>query len=95
VVSLGLLPPGDSPFPGNLVVTRELDLVGAFRFHGELREVLAALADGSLAADAAVTHTIPFGRAVEAFELAADPQRSCKVLLDLADRATEPAGGPR
>jgi L-idonate 5-dehydrogenase len=83
VVSLGLLPPGDSPFPGNLVVTREIELVGAFRFHRELHEVLEALADGRLAAGPVVTHVLPVTDLAEAMPLAGDAARSCKVLLDL------------
>jgi L-idonate 5-dehydrogenase len=83
VVSLGLLPPGDSPFPGNLVVTREIELVGAFRFHRELYEVLEALADGRLAAGPVVTHVLPVTDLAEAMPLAGDAARSCKVLLDL------------
>jgi L-idonate 5-dehydrogenase len=83
VVSLGLLPPGDSPFPGNLVVTREVELVGAFRFHRELYDVLDALADGRLATGPVVSHVLPVTDLAEAMPLAGDAARSCKVLLDL------------
>jgi L-idonate 5-dehydrogenase len=88
VVTLGLQPPGEVPVPANLVVTRELELIGTFRFHAELPQVLAALADGSLRADPVVTHVLPLtdaDRAAEAFALAGDPARSGKVLLDLGD----------
>ncbi|MFC5830983.1 L-idonate 5-dehydrogenase [Nonomuraea insulae] len=82
VVLVGLLPPGDAPFPGNLVVTRELTVSGAFRFGGEFDEALALLADG-LPVDAVVTATVPLADARTAFALAADRRRACKVLLDL------------
>ena len=88
VVTLGLLPPGDVPFPGNLVVTRELELVGTFRFDHEIHDVLAALADGSLVTGPVVTHTVPLTDAAAALELAGDSRRSGKVLLDLTDAAT-------
>lgn len=85
VVGLGLLPPGDSPVAANTVITRELRLVGSFRFDTELAEVLGALADGRLPVDPVVTSVLPVedtGQLTEAFGLAADPARSCKVLLD-------------
>jgi L-idonate 5-dehydrogenase len=88
VVTLGLLPPGDVPFPGNLVVTREIELVGTFRFDHEIHDVLAALADGSLVTGPVVTHVLPVAQAAEALELAGDPRRSGKVLLDLTDPTT-------
>lgn len=85
VVGLGLLPPGDTPVPANAVITRELRLVGSFRFDTELGEVLQALADGRLPVDPVITSVLPAARTSEAFELASDPARSCKVLLDFAD----------
>jgi L-idonate 5-dehydrogenase len=84
VVTLGLLPPGDSPFPGNLVVTREIELVGTFRFQRQqLVAVLAAMADGSLHTGPVVTHVLPVEAVAQAFPLAADTAGSGKVLLDL------------
>ncbi|GGK80591.1 L-idonate 5-dehydrogenase [Streptomyces flaveus] len=88
VVGLGLLPPGDTPVAANAMITRELRLVGSFRFDTELGEVLRALADGRLPVGPVVTSVLPVARTGEAFELAADPARSCKVLLDFADPTT-------
>lgn len=88
VVGLGLLPPGDTPVAANAVITRELRLVGSFRFDTELADVLAALADGRLPADPVVTSVTPVGQVAEAFALAADPARSCKVLLDFGTART-------
>ena len=44
-------------------------------------EVVARLADGSLAAGPVVTHRFPLEQALEAFGVAADATRSSKVLL--------------
>ncbi|MDG9709472.1 L-idonate 5-dehydrogenase [Streptomyces sp. DH10] len=85
VVGLGLLPPGDTPVAANALITRELRLVGSFRFDTELIEVLPALADGRLPAEPVVTSVLPVAHMQEAFELAADPARSCKVLLDFGE----------
>ncbi|MFE4578428.1 L-idonate 5-dehydrogenase [Streptomyces chartreusis] len=81
VVQLGMLPPGQSPFAGNLVVSREIELRGAFRFDTEFDAALELLAvEGSF--DELVSAVVPVRRAEEAFALAADRSRSCKVLLD-------------
>ncbi|MCF2434295.1 zinc-binding dehydrogenase [Streptomyces thinghirensis] len=44
VVMVGLLPNGDQPVPIAHAITRELRLVGSFRFNDEIDEVIAALA---------------------------------------------------
>ncbi|MFC8516885.1 L-idonate 5-dehydrogenase [Streptomyces sp. NPDC057257] len=81
VVQLGMLPPGQSPFAGNLVVSREIELRGAFRFDGEFDAALELLA-AEPSFDALVSAVIPVGEAESAFALAADRSRSCKVLID-------------
>ncbi|WP_153038928.1 zinc-binding dehydrogenase, partial [Rathayibacter tanaceti] len=82
VVMVGLLPSGEQPALISLAITRELRLIGSFRFVDEIDEVLAALADGTLAVEPVVTQVLPLDRALEAFELARDATRSSKVLLD-------------
>ncbi|MFJ3592747.1 L-idonate 5-dehydrogenase [Streptomyces sp. NPDC090231] len=81
VVMVGLLPAGEQPVPMSVAVTRELELVGSFRFNDEIDEVIAALADGSLVVDAVITHEYPISEAMEAFAMAKDASRSSKVLL--------------
>ncbi|WLW58687.1 L-idonate 5-dehydrogenase [Streptomyces sp. YU58] len=83
LVQLGMLPPGPSPFAGNLVVSREIELRGAFRFDGEFDEALALLATEP-AFDELISAVVPVRDAESAFALAADRSRSCKVLLDFA-----------
>jgi L-iditol 2-dehydrogenase/L-idonate 5-dehydrogenase len=82
VVMVGLLPSGPQPVPVSLAITRELELVGSFRFNGEIDEVIAALADGSLHTDPVVTHEFPVSQALAAFAVARDAAVSGKVLLD-------------
>lgn len=81
IVQLGLLPPGNTPFAGNVLVTREITLVGAFRFDTEFGEALSLLA-GRLHVDPIITQIYPLTSVIEAFELAGDRRRACKVLLD-------------
>ncbi|MGW9415911.1 L-idonate 5-dehydrogenase [Arthrobacter cupressi] len=84
VVMVGLLPTGPQPVFISLAITRELELLGSFRFNGEIDEVIAALADGSLQVDPVVTHEFTLDRGLEAFEVAKNSAQSGKVLLDFA-----------
>lgn len=81
VVMLGLQRHGDVAAPLATAITRELSLIGSFRFGSEFDEVIAALADGSLVVDGIVTHVLPAERALEAFAVAGDAAASSKVLL--------------
>ncbi|MEU6668870.1 L-idonate 5-dehydrogenase [Streptomyces sp. NPDC046727] len=81
VVQLGMLPAGPTPFAGNLVVSREIELRGSFRFDTEFQDALELLAArGEF--DGLVSAVVPVGEAESAFALAADRGRSCKVLLE-------------
>jgi L-idonate 5-dehydrogenase len=82
VVQVGSLPPGDTAFAGNVLMTRELTLTGAFRFDHEFDTAIALLA-GGLTVDPIVTHAFPLAEAGTAFELATDRKLASKVLLDL------------
>ncbi len=84
VVQLGMLPPGRTPFAGNLVVSREIELRGAFRFDTEFDAALELLA-AEASFDGLVSAVVPVRDAEAAFTLAADRSQSCKVLLDFGD----------
>lgn len=81
VVMVGLLPSGEQPALISLAITRELELVGSFRFNDEIDEVITALADGSLDVSAIVTHEYDVEDALGAFETAKNSAESGKVLL--------------
>lgn len=81
VVMVGLLPSGEQPALISLAITRELELVGSFRFAGEIDDVIAALADGSLMVAPVVSHEFAVEDALEAFAMAKDSAVSGKVLL--------------
>ncbi|WP_405217640.1 zinc-binding dehydrogenase [Agrococcus sp. Ld7] len=85
VVMLGLQRAGDVSVPMATAITRELTLVGSFRFNDELDAVLAALADGSLDAEAVISHELPIGDGLRALEIARDAAVSSKVLLAFSD----------
>lgn len=81
IVMVGLLPSGEQPALVSLAITRELELVGSFRFNDEIDEVLEALADGTLDVSAIVTHEYGVSDALAAFETARNSAESGKVLL--------------
>ena len=68
----------------SLAITRELDLLGSFRFNDEIDDVIAALADGSLHIAPVITHEFPLSRGLEAFDVARNSAESGKVLLNFA-----------
>jgi L-idonate 5-dehydrogenase len=82
VVMVGLLPSGPQPVFISLAITRELDLLGSFRFNDEIDDVITALADGSLHIGPVITHEFPLSRGLEAFDVARNSARSGKVLLN-------------
>jgi len=82
IVQLGLGDP--APLPINTIVAKELELRGSFRFHGEFALAVDLMAKQLVDVRPLVTATLPFERAIEAFELASDRSRSMKVQLAFA-----------
>lgn len=95
VVMVGLPPTGDQPVPLSLAISREIDLVGSFRFLDPMDEVLAALADGSLRVDPVITHVFGVEASEEAFRIAGDAGISGKVLLDFGAPSADPREASR
>ena len=79
VVQLGL--GGDVSLPQNLVVAKELEIRGSFRFHAEFALAVRLINEGRIDLRPMVTGIYPLEQAREAFELASDRGRSMKVLL--------------
>jgi L-idonate 5-dehydrogenase len=86
VVQVGMLP--NEPRPVNLApfISKEVALLGAFRFLDEIDDAVALL-DARPELEQIVTDVLPLERAVEAFELARDSRRSSKVVVSLGDPA--------
>jgi L-idonate 5-dehydrogenase len=68
-------------------------LLGSFRFDSELDDAVALLA-ARPELDAVISHTLPLHDAIRAFELAADPARSSKVVLRLGGPGGGGSAGP-
>lgn len=75
---------GQFTLPMNVVVAKEFDLRGSFRFHEEFDWAVAMIGSGQIDLSPLLTATIPVDRALEAFDLAADKSQAIKVQLDFA-----------
>jgi L-idonate 5-dehydrogenase len=79
VVQVGL--GGDMTLPINLIVAKELQLRGTFRFNSEFQLAVELMGKGLIDVKPLLTATVPFEQAVEAFELASDRSQAVKVQL--------------
>ena len=85
VVQLGL--GGDVNVPQNMVVAKELEIRGSFRFHAEFALAVQILNERRLDFAPVITHSFAMTEALAAFELASDRRRAMKVLIDFAATA--------
>jgi L-idonate 5-dehydrogenase len=82
IVQVGL--GGAVSLPINVLVNREFELRGTFRFHAEFAQAAHLIATGRVNVRPLISATLPFTQAVEAFQLASDRSRAMKVQLDFA-----------
>lgn len=79
IVQVGTLPHDGMQFPANLVMQREIDYRGAFRWGMEFDWAVDCLAHRRIDVRPLLTRQFALGDAVEAFKLAADKTRATKV----------------
>jgi L-idonate 5-dehydrogenase len=91
LVQVGMLPPGLTSAPLNPLISREITLIGSFRFHREFAWAAQLLASGRIDVTPILSARLPFSRAQEAFVLAADRGRAVKVSL-LPDDPSDDSG---
>ncbi len=87
VVQLGL--GGDVSLPQNVVVAKELEIRGSFRFHAEFALAVRLINEGRIDMRPMVTRAFPIDQAREAFELASDRTRAMKVMLEFGEAKAE------
>jgi L-idonate 5-dehydrogenase len=85
VVQLGL--GGDIALPINIVVTREIEIRGTFRFDAEFDLAVDLMNRRRIDVKPLMTATLPFTEARTAFELAGDRSRAVKVHLAFGEGA--------
>jgi L-idonate 5-dehydrogenase len=81
VVQVGMLGGPSADVPVNRFVSREVDLLGAFRFDSEYGAAVHELATGLIDVSSLLTHTYKMTAANDAFLMAADRSQSMKVHL--------------
>jgi L-idonate 5-dehydrogenase len=72
---------GDMMLPMNMIVAKEFDLRGSFRFEPEFALAVELMGKGLIDVKPLITATLPFSDARAAFDLASDKARSMKVQL--------------
>jgi L-idonate 5-dehydrogenase len=84
IVQVGMLPPGTAAVPVNVLQTREIELVGAFRANDEFRHAVDAIVSGAIDVTPILSGTYPLAEAVAALEHAGDRSRVVKLHLAIA-----------
>jgi L-idonate 5-dehydrogenase len=72
---------GDVNLPISGLVGKEIELRGSFRFHPEFETAVRVIVEGLVDVRPLLSAILPLERAVEAFDLATDKDRSVKVQL--------------
>ena len=79
LVQLGL--GGDIPLAQNVVVGKEIQIRGSFRFHSEFELAVSLINQHRVDVRQLLSETLPVDDAARAFELASDRSKSMKVQL--------------
>jgi len=83
IVQLGMLPPGNTPIPVNVLQSREIDLVGAFRAHTEFDLAVELITRGEIDVSPILSGTFALAEAITAFQRAGDRNSVVKLHIDL------------
>ncbi len=81
IVQLGFLP-DKIQIPGNLIMTKELRLLGSFRYANKFDIALHMIASGKINVKPLVSQIIPFDSLVEGIELASSGKNVIKVMIE-------------
>lgn len=81
IVQVGMLPAGTAPVPVNVLQSREIELVGAFRAHDEFRLAVDLIVSGAIDVKPILSGTYPLSQAARVFELAGDRAKVVKLHL--------------
>jgi len=72
---------GDVALPLNLIVAKEIEMRGSFRFHEEFGLAVDLINKARVDVSPLLTSVIPLAQAIDAFELAGDKSQSMKVQI--------------
>ena len=82
LVQIGTLP-NEISIPGNVIMAKELNVLGAIQYSTEFEEVLELLSEGRLEIADVNTHQFPFERTADALATAIEGPESLKVQVRL------------
>jgi L-idonate 5-dehydrogenase len=85
IVQIGMLPPGTTSIPVNLLQTREIKFIGAFRAHNEFALAVKLIVSKRMDASAILSGTYALSDARSAFLQAGNRQKVIKLHLNLSD----------
>lgn len=77
---------GDATLPANLIVAKELQLFGTFRFDAEFNQAAGLIGSKTVDLSPVISAVYPMDDAVTAFNHAGDRTRATKVAIALSDR---------
>jgi len=83
IVQVGMLPGGTAAVPVNVLQSREIELLGAFRACDEFRLAVRLIVEGIIDVTPILSGTYPLSQAAAALELAPDRSRFVKLHLAL------------
>jgi L-idonate 5-dehydrogenase len=75
---------GEVTIPLNVLVAKEFDYKGSFRFHSEFAQAVSLMNQKRVDLTPLISHSVPLNNYLEAFKLAADRNQSMKVQLDFS-----------
>lgn len=79
IVQVGVM--GDTPVPFNLLVSKEINLIGSHRFDKEFGQAVELINTQAMVLGPIVTHSLPIAEAVSAMNLATDRAKAVKVQI--------------
>ena len=75
---------GEVTIPLNILVAKEFDFRGSFRFHEEFAQAVSLMNQKRVDLTPLISHTVPLNNYLEAFKLAGDRTQSMKVQIDFS-----------
>lgn len=81
IVQIGNISGGEIPAPVNMIMSKEVDYRGTFRFGEEFFDAVRMISDGSIDVLSIVTGEKPLANAPDALRLAFDRTQSMKVMI--------------
>jgi L-idonate 5-dehydrogenase len=87
IVQVGIMPPGSTSLPLNLLQSREIDLVGSFRANHEFPLSVKMIVEGAIDVTPILSETFSLADSDLAFAVAGDRKKTIKVHLAIAEPA--------